>query len=121
MKDTEHYKELLQAEKMNLESELASVGRKNPSNPGDWEAMPQETGREADSSDAAELIEGYQENTVILNDLELRHTDVEDALARIEKGTYGVCEVSGEPIEEDRLAADPAARTCKAHVENSRA
>ena len=36
--------------------------------------------------------------------------------AAIAAGTYGTCEVSGEQIEEDRLEADPAARTCKAHM-----
>ena len=39
-----------------------------------------------------------------------------DALERIEKGTYGICEVGNEEIEEDRLNANPAARTCKAHL-----
>lgn len=121
MKDTSAYKDRLEEERKKLESELASVGRKNPSNPGDWEAVPQETGREADISDAAELIEGYQENAAILNDLELRHTDVTDALSRIEKGTYGVCEIGGEAIEEARLNADPAARTCKAHMNEVKA
>jgi RNA polymerase-binding transcription factor DksA len=38
------------------------------------------------------------------------------ALGKIEAGTYGVCEVSGMDIEEDRLEANPAARTCKAHM-----
>ena len=116
MKDTAHYKELLETEKSKLEGELKTVGRKNPSNPGDWEAVPQETAPEADPADVAVNIEGYEENAVILNDLELRYADVKDALERIEKGTYGICEVSGEPIEEDRLNADPAARTCKVHM-----
>ncbi len=35
---------------------------------------------------------------------------------RIEDGTYGVCTVSGEEIETERLEADPAAKTCKAHL-----
>ena len=32
-------------------------------------------------------------------------------------GTYGSCEISGEAIEVERLEANPAARTCKAHIE----
>jgi RNA polymerase-binding transcription factor DksA len=32
------------------------------------------------------------------------------AIRRIERGTYGVCEVTGEPIEEARLKAIPWAR-----------
>jgi RNA polymerase-binding transcription factor DksA len=118
MKDTGHYKELLEAEKAKLESELASVGRKNPSNPGDWESVPPETGAEPDLLDAAEQKQEEEENAGILSDLEIRLNDVQNALDRIEKGTYGICVISGEEIEEDRLDADPAAATCKAHLDS---
>jgi RNA polymerase-binding transcription factor DksA len=47
-----------------------------------------------------------------------RLTDVKDALAKIDAGTYGICETSGEPIEEARLRANPAARTCMHHITN---
>jgi len=36
--------------------------------------------------------------------------DVLDALGRIERGTYGICEMTGKPIEPERLAALPWAR-----------
>lgn len=38
--------------------------------------------------------------------------EVDAALARLDAGTYGVCEVCGEPIDADRLAAIPWARRC---------
>jgi len=114
--DTAHFRELLETEKRTLEAELATVGRKNPSNPADWEPVPGETGMEADPNDQATVLDSYQENTAILADLETRYNDVLAALARIDAGAYGTCEVSGEPIEDDRLTADPAARTCKAHL-----
>jgi RNA polymerase-binding transcription factor DksA len=114
--DTTHFRELLTQEKSTLEAELATVGRKNPSNPADWEPVPSETGQEADPNDQADLMENYGENTAILNDLEIRYNEVNAALARIENGTYGVCTVGGEEIEADRLEADPAASTCKAHL-----
>ena len=38
--------------------------------------------------------------------------DVDDALAKVERGEYGVCESCGEPIGEARLEAMPAARLC---------
>lgn len=116
MNDTAKYKSLLEEEKQRLEAELQTVGRRNPSNPADWEPVPQATGQEADRNDAADLIEGYEDNTAILKDLEIRYNEVLESLGRIEKGTYGVCAVSGEEIEEDRLTADPAAKTCKAHL-----
>jgi RNA polymerase-binding transcription factor len=40
--------------------------------------------------------------------------DVEQALARMEAGTYGVCERCGQPIGDERLEALPAARLCMA-------
>jgi RNA polymerase-binding transcription factor DksA len=114
--NTDTYKEVLTAEKGSLEAELAGVGRINPSNPNDWEAVPQEVGQEADPTDAADQMEGYSENHAILTDLEIRYQEVLAALDRIEKGTYGVCSIGGEPIEEERLRAQPAAATCRAHM-----
>jgi len=116
MIDTNVFRGRLDEEKTKLEGELATVGRRNPSNPADWEAVPQETGQEADESDAADLQEGFAENAAILKDLELRYADVLAALARIELGTYGVCLEGGEAIEEARLNADPAAKTCLSHL-----
>ncbi len=115
--NTEIYKQKLEAEKTKLEAELATVGRINPDNPADWEAVPVDPGeRESDPNDRADQIEDYENNTAILKQLEIQLMDVNDALAKIEKGTYGVCEVSGQPIEEGRLNANPAARTCMAHM-----
>ena len=51
----------------------------------------------------------------IQNQLENRLLDVKRALEKIDNGTYGTCEVSGEQIEETRLDANPAARTSIAH------
>lgn len=115
--ETSTYQAQLAAEKANLEEQLQTVGRRNPSNPEDWEAETKgPTDDTADVNDRAEILDEYQENATILTDLEIRYNDVKDALERIENGTYGTCETGGEPIEEDRLAADPAARTCKAHM-----
>jgi len=37
---------------------------------------------------------------------------IDDALARIERGTYGICEATGKPISKARLEATPWARYC---------
>lgn len=114
--DTNHFRTRLEEEKARLEEQLSTVARRNPSNPDDWEPTPEETGVEADPNDRADQMEEFGNNSAITTDLENRYNDVVDALERIEKGTYGICEVSGDPIEEDRLEADPAARTSKAHM-----
>lgn len=38
--------------------------------------------------------------------------DLDAAIARLERGQYGVCQVCGGPIAEERLAVLPATRTC---------
>lgn len=40
---------------------------------------------------------------------------VRHALTRLDEGSYGVCEVCGEPIPQGRLEARPWATTCVAH------
>jgi sigma-B regulation protein RsbU (phosphoserine phosphatase) len=42
--------------------------------------------------------------------------EVDSALERIEDGTYGLCEVCKEPIEAERLIADPLLRLCISHL-----
>lgn len=112
-----HFKTKLEAEKTLLEEELGRLGTRNPANPNDW--LPSKPAGEefgADKNDNADIIEMEQENNASLNELEGRLNTVLRALEKIEAGTYGVCEVSGMDIEEDRLEANPAARTCKAHM-----
>lgn len=116
MTDTTIFKTKLEEEKTLLETELSTVARRNPSNENDWEPVPQETEQAADPNDRADAMEHYSENAAITTDLEIRYNSVLAALSRIEEGTYGKCEVSGEDIEEDRLMADPTARTCKEHM-----
>jgi DnaK suppressor protein len=48
----------------------------------------------------------------ILEQVEAELADVEHALRRLEDGTYGICEACGQPIDEARLEALPAARFC---------
>ena len=116
---TRHFKEKLEKEKATLEQEMQKVGRKNPSVPGDFEPVGSEQGMEPDVVDQADTIQSFENNEGILRDLEARYDHVVGALERIEKGTYGVCEVGGEKIGEDRLEADPAATTCKKHLQST--
>lgn len=120
MNDTTALKNRLLEEKTQLEAELASIGRVNPDNPADWEAVPQE-GETADINVQADQIEEYEGNTAVLKQLETRHNDVLSALKKIEEGTYGACEICGAPIEEERLNALPEARTCMAHMGDTEA
>jgi RNA polymerase-binding transcription factor DksA len=46
--------------------------------------------------------------------------EVDAALARLEAGTFGRCEVCGSAIPTERLEARPTARTCVQHAGHSR-
>jgi sigma-B regulation protein RsbU (phosphoserine phosphatase) len=49
-------------------------------------------------------------------DYEALLSEVDAALARMDGGTFGVCETCGDPIEADRLSADPLLRHCVDHL-----
>ena len=85
---------------------------------GDWVATPDSVVGEADPNVEADSVEEWNERRATLAHLETRYNNIKRALKKIEDGTYGVCEVSQEPIEAERLAANPAARTCIAHRED---
>lgn len=113
---TDHIQAQLEAEKRELEEKLASVGRPNPGVPNDWEQVPEEDSLEADPIDQADVISTRQNDAALLAALEAQYDNVLAALARLAQGTYGMCEVCGEPVEADRLAVNPSATTCKAHM-----
>ena len=114
--DTTTFQKKLGAEKELVEKELATVGRRNPQNAGDWEATPSTDDRPAERDEVADKLESFEENTAIVRQLEARLAEVKGALERIEAGTYGTCSVCGKEIEMERLEANPAATTCKAHM-----
>lgn len=45
--------------------------------------------------------------------------EVDAALGRLKDGSYGLCDVCKDPIEPDRLIADPLARLCLDHLTSS--
>jgi RNA polymerase-binding transcription factor DksA len=58
----------------------------------------------------SELFE-REKDLAILERLEVDLAEIEAALQRLDEGRYGVDEVTGEPIDPERLDALPAART----------
>ncbi len=116
--DTKYFKQKLETELALVVKGLEDVGYRNPDNKEDWQARTSDFADSADTNETADKIEEFESHAALVNDLESRYNEIKNALARIEKGTYGLCEVSGEPIELDRLEANPSARTCKKHMEN---
>jgi DnaK suppressor protein len=87
--------------------ELAGAGGIRP-----LQATMENNSRQGDMADQA------SGNNEVHIALKLRQTDakilqaIEEALQRIEKGTYGICRDCGEPIAEARLLAIPWTRVC---------
>lgn len=106
-------KTALEQEKKLLTQELHSIAQPDQRLKGDWDAKYVNLGNEWD--DNAQEVTEYATRVPLEHDLELRLQEVEMALARIDHGTYGVCEICGEMIPAERLAANPAARTCTQH------
>jgi DnaK suppressor protein len=65
------------------------------------------SGDEADQSSSLQA-----ENQLLATQQRLRQQllEIESALMRIEKGTFGICEETEEPIEKERLLAIPWTR-----------
>jgi DnaK suppressor protein len=83
------------------------AGQRRPPQAGD----PLETGDPAgDAADQAEL--SFEQGLgVRLGETDrMQLQEIDDALARMDQGTYGVCEATGEPIGLPRLSAAPWAR-----------
>ncbi len=112
-----HFKKLLEKETEVLEGELSNLGIRNPKNPADWEVTAIKSDRDrADETEVADDLETLESNNAVMNQLEIRLREVNNALEKIKNGKYGVCEIGGEEIESDRLGANPAAKTCKKHM-----
>lgn len=107
--ENEEARERLQAEQarvgalvQGLRTELSSEGGDDSSELADYDQHP------ADS--ASDTFE-REKDLSILEQLEAELAELQAALDRIDNGTYGIDEVTGDPIDPERLEALPTART----------
>lgn len=97
----EHYKQLLMAE---LRRHAKQVN-------DDQAAALDAAGEDAKESADLATRDVIQELSLKLGDQESQMVaDIDQALLRIEEGSFGVCARCGEPIDERRLEAVPTAR-----------
>lgn len=90
----------LEAKLTELQSRLASIKRDV---------------RQAHSGDSAEQAQERENDEVvdaIGNETRVSISVVQQALERIERGTYGQCEICADAIGEQRLTAVPEATRC---------
>lgn len=67
-------------------------------------------------ADSGQVAAEQGENQVLAAQLREQLDEIEAALARLDEGTYGSCEVCGKPIGEARLEIMPATRFCIDHA-----
>ncbi len=121
MIDAAKYKKILEEEKRRLVGELNSIGEKIPGAGSDWQATEGAVDPEtADPIDVADTETEFTTHMALEQPLEKRLHSVEEALARMSNGTYGLCTIGGadHPIESARLDANPAAKTCINHLDH---
>jgi RNA polymerase-binding transcription factor DksA len=117
-RDIALFKQKLEEEKTHLEKELGTVAQEKDGN-GTWEAkgtLETDDNVDADPNVTADKIEEFETNQAITESFKADLLEINDALGKIEAGTYGLCEVCNKEIEDDRLGAYPSARTCKEHM-----
>ena len=110
--DTAQFRTRLEEEKARLERSIEFLERENPGSLSDELGEVSDGGADNHLGDTAtatfdrELDGGLEEGA------QQTLRDVEDALRKIEEGSYGTCEVCGKPIGAERLSAIPWARLC---------
>jgi DnaK suppressor protein len=106
-------KQRLERERRELEEGLKKIAVKDPNVPGDWDTkFPQFEGSVAHPEESASEVEEYDMLLDVEHNLEVRLKEVNEALEKIVRGTYGMCAKCGKEIPAARLQANPAAATC---------
>jgi RNA polymerase-binding protein DksA len=65
-----------------------------------------------DEADLAAMEQAKERALWLANDQKQRLAQVDQALARINAGTYGICDICGKPIALERMEANPLATLC---------
>ncbi len=116
--DKKKIKEKLEKERDVLVEQLKDIGKMNPEN-GEWEATPEDLGyTESDQNDMADRFEEFESRSSMMKVLEPRLKNILTALKKLNNESFGLCRVCKKPIELARLEANPAAKTCKKHLES---
>jgi DnaK suppressor protein len=111
--DTERFRKALLEERKRVEDAIEYL-KKETSGLED-ETEENEGGVDNHLADQAAPTLDREVDYTLAEDAEQVLEQIDAALARIEAGTYGICEVGGEPIPEERLEARPWATLCIDH------
>jgi RNA polymerase-binding protein DksA len=108
--DSERFRQLLLEERQRVKDAIDYLHRENPG------SMRDETGEQTHfdqhPADAATATYDRELDYTLEESAEVVLGRIDAALARIDKGTYGVCHVCGREIPEERLEARPWTDLC---------
>jgi len=62
-------------------------------------------------------VANRMESEGLARTVEVQRRRVQDALDRLDEGTYGRCAVCGREIDDERLEARPEVATCREHAD----
>jgi DnaK suppressor protein len=108
--------EKLEKQKKDITNQLIKFADKDEKLKGDWDTrFPSFADNEAGSGameQAAGEVEEYNSLLPVEHNLELELKNIDLALEKIKKGTYGICENCHQEIDVERLRIHPSARYC---------
>ena len=114
----EELKIRLEAELLELKKEISEIATPDKTTADGFIAKETNTFEDVpDEGDLGAEMENIHTNNAVLQVLEERKKEVEDALQRMKEGKYGICEVCGKEIEPKRLLINAAATRCVKHME----
>jgi len=109
-RELEEFRQMLEAERDRLTEELEAIEEHLPE--VEQVSVDASGGYDEDLADVASDTFEREKGIAIENSVHGLLQQVEEALGRIEEGTFGICEMCGQPIHPERLRALPYARLC---------
>ncbi|HET9922329.1 MAG TPA: TraR/DksA C4-type zinc finger protein [Ktedonobacteraceae bacterium] len=107
--DLKNIRERLEAKRAELRNEAGTLDSQAHPAPVDY--IEANEGLKDEADDAVDLEQIEKNRAILVNENALL-MQVEEALKRLDNGTYGTCIICGKPIPEKRLEAIPWALLC---------
>lgn len=109
--ETKQIKEKLEKRKKEIEKSLKKFASKDKDLKGDWDTVFPDFG-ENNLEEMADEVEEYENLLPVEHSLENKLSEINSALEKIKKNTYGICENCQKEISKERLKVFPEARFC---------
>ena len=110
--DQDEARRLLLEEQARLQQIRASLSQEAVDGTSERDAIGELSFADQHPADVATETFEREKDVSILDNVDEQLRDVEGALKRLDDGTYGRCEICGNPIGDERLRARPEARFC---------